>query len=119
MPFRTSRLAAGAAISVVAACAIAAKASAQVPASLLIGPDRVGSAVTYRLTTSGGRSESAPNVQTLALHWKLGQKVVVTLTNAGDAQATPFVATRAADGTPEVSYSPVTITQWQPEERKY
>ncbi len=24
-----------------------------------------------------------------------------------------------ADGTPEVSYSPVTITQWQPEERKY
>jgi succinate dehydrogenase / fumarate reductase flavoprotein subunit len=27
--------------------------------------------------------------------------------------------TRAADGTPEVSYSPVTITQWQPEERKY
>ncbi|HTD08900.1 MAG TPA: FAD-binding protein [Solirubrobacteraceae bacterium] len=24
-----------------------------------------------------------------------------------------------ADGSPEVSYSPVTITQWQPEERKY
>jgi len=23
------------------------------------------------------------------------------------------------DGTPQVSYSPVTITQWQPEERKY
>ena len=23
------------------------------------------------------------------------------------------------DGTPKVSYSPVTITQWQPEERKY
>jgi succinate dehydrogenase / fumarate reductase flavoprotein subunit len=26
---------------------------------------------------------------------------------------------RGADGAPEVSYSPVTITQWQPEERKY
>jgi len=26
---------------------------------------------------------------------------------------------RGADGEPEVSYSPVTITQWQPEERKY
>jgi succinate dehydrogenase / fumarate reductase flavoprotein subunit len=24
-----------------------------------------------------------------------------------------------ADGTPKISYSPVTITQWQPEERKY
>jgi succinate dehydrogenase / fumarate reductase, flavoprotein subunit len=27
--------------------------------------------------------------------------------------------TRGEDGTPQVSYSPVTITQWQPEERKY
>jgi succinate dehydrogenase flavoprotein subunit len=27
--------------------------------------------------------------------------------------------TRGDDGTPEVSYSPVTITQWQPEERTY
>jgi succinate dehydrogenase / fumarate reductase, flavoprotein subunit len=27
--------------------------------------------------------------------------------------------TAAEDGTPEVSYSPVTITHWQPEERKY
>ena len=27
--------------------------------------------------------------------------------------------TRAEDGTPGVSYSPVTITHWQPEERKY
>ncbi len=27
--------------------------------------------------------------------------------------------TLGADGTPEVSYSPVTITQWEPEERKY
>ena len=27
--------------------------------------------------------------------------------------------TRGDDGGPEVSYSPVTITQWQPEERKY
>ncbi|HXB64715.1 MAG TPA: FAD-binding protein [Solirubrobacteraceae bacterium] len=27
--------------------------------------------------------------------------------------------TRGEDGTPRVSYSPVTITQWQPEERKY
>jgi succinate dehydrogenase / fumarate reductase flavoprotein subunit len=27
--------------------------------------------------------------------------------------------TLGADGVPEVSYSPVTITQWQPEERKY
>ncbi len=26
---------------------------------------------------------------------------------------------RGEDGTPQVSYSPVTITQWQPEERKY
>ncbi len=26
---------------------------------------------------------------------------------------------RSSDDTPEVSYSPVTITQWQPEERKY
>jgi len=25
----------------------------------------------------------------------------------------------AADGQPHISYSPVTITQWQPEERKY
>jgi hypothetical protein len=101
MLFRTSRLSAGAAISVAAACALAANASAQVSAPLLIGPDHVGSAVTYRLTTSGGRAEAAPNVQTLALRWKLGQKVVVTLTSAGDAQATPtpYVATRAPDGT--------------------
>jgi succinate dehydrogenase / fumarate reductase flavoprotein subunit len=27
--------------------------------------------------------------------------------------------TRGANGEPEISYSPVTITQWQPEERKY
>jgi succinate dehydrogenase / fumarate reductase flavoprotein subunit len=27
--------------------------------------------------------------------------------------------TLGADGTPQVSYSPVTITQWEPEERKY
>jgi succinate dehydrogenase / fumarate reductase flavoprotein subunit len=26
---------------------------------------------------------------------------------------------RGDDGEPKVSYSPVTITQWQPEERKY
>jgi hypothetical protein len=97
--FRTPRLSAGAAISVVAACAIATNASAQVPAPLLIGPDRVGSAVTYRLTTSSGSAVSAPNVQALALHWKLGQKVVVTLTNADAAQATPYIATRGADGT--------------------
>jgi hypothetical protein len=96
---RTSRLSAGAAISLAAACVIAAKASAQVPAPLLIGPDRVGSAVTYRVTTSGGRAGSGPNVQTLALRWKLGQKVVVTLTSAEGAQAMPYVATRAADGT--------------------
>jgi hypothetical protein len=97
--FRTTRLSAAAAISVAAACAIAAKASAQVPAPLLIGPDRVGSALTYRLTTSIDRAGSDPNVQALALNWKLGQKVVVTLTNADNAQATPYVATRAADGT--------------------
>lgn len=96
--FRTTRLSAAAAISVAAACAIAAKASAQVPAPLLIGPDRMGSALTYRLTTSTDRAGSAPNVQALALNWKLGQKVVVTLTNADNAQATPYVATRAADG---------------------
>jgi uncharacterized membrane protein YgcG len=96
MLFRTLRLSAGAAISAVAACAIAGKAAAQVPASLLIGPDRVGSAVTYRLTTSGDRAQSGPNVQMLALRWKLGQKIVLTLTSAGD---TPVVATRAADGT--------------------
>jgi hypothetical protein len=97
--FRTPRLCAAAAISVAAVCAIAGKAFAQVPAPLLIGPDRVGSAVTYRVTTSSGRAGSAPNVQALALHWKLGQKFVVTLTSAGDAQATPYIATRAADGT--------------------
>jgi hypothetical protein len=98
MPFRSSRLFAGAAISFVAACAIAGNAVAQVPASLLIGPDRLGSTVTYRITTSSGRAQSAPTLQTLALQWRLGQKVLVTLTSAGDAQATPFVATRAADG---------------------
>jgi hypothetical protein len=90
MPPRTSHLSVGAAISVAAAFAIAANASAQVPAQLLIGPDRVGSAVTYRLTTSGGRAGSAPDVLTLALRWKLGQKVVVTVTSADDAQATPY-----------------------------
>jgi hypothetical protein len=99
MLFRNSRLFAVAAISIAAACAIAAKASAQVPAPLLIGPDRVGGAVTYRLTTSGGPAGSAPSVQTLALRWKLGQKVVVMLTSADHAQAMPYVATRAADGT--------------------
>src|SRR5260370_10662976 len=99
MLFRTSRLFAGAAISVAAVCAIGAKASAQVPAPLLIGPDRVGSAVTYRLTTSGGRAGSAGKVQMLALRWKLGQTVGVTLTSPDNAQAMPYVATRSADGT--------------------
>jgi hypothetical protein len=99
MHFRTSRLSAGAAISVAVVCAIAAEASAQVSAPLLIGPDRLGDAVTYRVTTSSGRAGSAPAVQTLALRWKLGQKVVVTLASADGAQATPYVATRAADGT--------------------
>jgi hypothetical protein len=99
MLLRMSRLSAGAAISVVAACAIAGKAVAQVPASLFIGPDRVGSAVTYRLTTSNGNAQSPPNLQTLALRWKLGQKILVTLTSTGEAQAMPLVATRAADGT--------------------
>jgi hypothetical protein len=99
MPFRTSRLSAFAAISVAAACAIGANASAQVLTPLLIGPNRVGSAVTYRLTTSGGRAGNTPSVQTLALRWKLGAKVVVTLASAGDAQAPLFIATRAADGT--------------------
>jgi hypothetical protein len=59
----------------------------------------LGSAVTYRLTTSSGPAGSAPTVQTMALRWKLGQKLVVTLTSADDTQATPLVATRAADGT--------------------
>jgi hypothetical protein len=101
MLFRTSRLSVGAAISLAAACGVAASASTQVPAPvpLLIGPDRVGSAVTYRLTTSGGRAGNAPNVQMLALRWKLGQKIVVTLTSPDDVQATAYVATRAADGT--------------------
>ena len=27
--------------------------------------------------------------------------------------------TLGGDGEPQISYSPVTITQWQPEERKY
>jgi hypothetical protein len=94
---RSPLLSAGAAIIVVASCAIATKASAQVSAPLLIGPYRLGSAVTYRLTTSNAGTGSTPNVQTLALRWKLGQKIVVTL--ADDAQAIPFVATRAADGT--------------------
>ena len=99
MLYRTSRFFAGAALSVAAACAIAANASAQVPAPLLIGPDRVGSAVTYSIITAVGRAGSPPTLQTLALRWKLGQKVVVTLTSAGNAQAMPYVATRAADGT--------------------
>ena len=98
MHFRTSRFSAVAAISIAAACAIAAKASAQVPAPLLIGPDRVGSAVTYRLTLSDSLAGSAANVQTLALRWKLGQKVTVTLSSADEAQAMPLVATRAVDG---------------------
>lgn len=99
MPFRSSRLSAVAVISVAMASAIGANASAQVPAPLLIGPGRVGSAVTYRLTTSGDRAGNTPSIQTLALRWKLGAKVVVTLASAGDAQAPLFVATRAADGT--------------------
>ncbi|MDB5028838.1 MAG: hypothetical protein JWO66_2527, partial [Candidatus Eremiobacteraeota bacterium] len=99
MHFRASRLSASAAISVAVVCAISAEASAQVSAPLLIGPDRLGSAVTYRVTTSSGRPGSAPTAQTLALRWKLGQKVVVTLASAEGAQATPYVATRAADGT--------------------
>jgi len=86
-------------LSVVLACAIAAHASALGPAPLFIGPDRLGSAVTYRLTTSAGPAGSAPQVQTVALRWKLAQKLVVTLASADDAQATPLVATRATDGT--------------------
>jgi hypothetical protein len=99
MLFRTPRLIAGAAITVAAACVITATASAQVPAPLLIGPARVGSAVTYHLITATGRAGSAPVLQTLALRWKLGAKVVVTLTSADNPQAMPYVATRAADGT--------------------
>jgi hypothetical protein len=57
-----------------------------------------GSAVTYRLTTSTDRAGNVPNVQALALSWKLGQKVVVTRTDAENVPATPYVATRAADG---------------------
>jgi succinate dehydrogenase / fumarate reductase flavoprotein subunit len=30
-----------------------------------------------------------------------------------------IVISRGADGTPEISYAPVTITEWPPEERKY
>ncbi|MGD1067781.1 MAG: hypothetical protein ABR975_13280 [Vulcanimicrobiaceae bacterium] len=93
--FRTRRLSVSAAGFVALLCAIAAKTSAQVPAPLLIGPDRVGSAVTYRLTTVG---VSGPSVQTLALRWKLGRKVVVTLTSDDAGPSTPYVATRAADG---------------------
>jgi hypothetical protein len=98
MPVRPSRSAV-ATISIAAACATAVKVFAQVPAPLLIGPTQVGAAVTYRLTTSDGGPGSKPDVQMLALRWKLAQKVLVTLTSADDAQATPFVATRAADGT--------------------
>jgi len=61
-----------------------------------VGPDRVGSAVTYRLTLSGSPAGNAA-VQTPALHWKLGQKVTVTLTGADEAQAMLLVATRAPD----------------------
>ena len=61
-----------------------------------MGPDRVGSAVTYRLTLSGSPAGNAA-VQTPALHWKLGQKVTVTLTGADEAQAMLLVATRAPD----------------------
>ncbi len=92
-------LSASVALPIVLAGAIAAPAIALVPAPLFIGPDRLGSAVTYRLTTSAGPAGSAPNVQTVSLRWKLGQKLVMTLTSADDTQATPLVATRAADGT--------------------
>jgi succinate dehydrogenase flavoprotein subunit len=30
-----------------------------------------------------------------------------------------IVVTRQDDGTPVISYAPVTITKWQPEERRY
>jgi len=90
---------AGAALSVVAACSVAVKAAAQAPAQLIIGPEHLGSAVTYRVTTSDGSTGNAPSVQTVALHWKLGQKIVVTLGSVSSAQAMPLVATRGADGT--------------------
>jgi uncharacterized membrane protein YgcG len=96
---RTTRHRVAAAISAGAACALAGQASAQVTGPLFTGPDRLGSAVTYRLTTSIDRAGTAPNVAALALYWKLGQKVVVTLSNAEGAQATPYIATRASDGT--------------------
>ena len=99
MHFRTARFCACAAIWVGAACAIAATASAQVPAPLIVGPDRLGSTVTYQFKLSGGPAGNVADVRTLALHWKLGQKVTVTLTPAGQAQAMPLVATRAADST--------------------
>jgi hypothetical protein len=85
----------GAAVFAAVICALAMKASAQVPAPLVVGPDRVGSTVAYRLTTEITGAGPA-SVQTLVLHWKVGQKVVVTLTS--DGPATPYVATRAANG---------------------
>ena len=36
-----------------------------------------------------------------------------------DEQWLKHIDVTLSDGTPEISYSPVTITQWQPEERKY
>lgn len=87
-----------AALFAVAACTAVAQADDQV-ARLVLGPPRLGTAVTYRLTIVRGDPPAAPtDVQTLALRWKLGDKIVATTTVSGEAQSTPYVATRAPDG---------------------
>jgi hypothetical protein len=97
---KASRLVAGAVLSAVAASSAVAPASAQSVAALVLGPPRLGSAVTYRLTVvSGDPATTPPDVQTLALRWKLADKVLATVTNPAKGQSTPYVATRAADGT--------------------
>jgi hypothetical protein len=97
---RARRVLAGAALSAVAACTIVAHASAQSVAPLVLGPARLGSAVTYRLSiVNGEAATTGSDAQTVALCWKLGDKVVATVAGPGQQQGTPYVANRAADGT--------------------
>jgi hypothetical protein len=97
---RARRLFGGTVLSALATCTFVTHASAQTVAPLVLGPASLGSAVTYRLSTvNAGTTTSASNAQTIALRWKLSDKVVATDTGPGGRQGTPFVATRAADGT--------------------
>jgi hypothetical protein len=90
---------AGAALSATVACALVSRAAAQSDAPFVVGPARLGGAATYRLTlVSDGSDTSRPDAQTLALRWKLGDKIVATIVEPAGEQGTPYVTTRAADG---------------------